>query len=291
MNSPVKQLIPANNSFTKLSVRLSAGQVLNRNGTNINCLECPLFPSIVFNQLICNNTICSSCGNYFDSLKPIGVNALVGIYARQEGLLEEVAYRELQKKFKIKISEPHSALPDLSGWYQVKNIKNQNLPLQVGITSIPFYGENQNLLGFAIVECTPENKKLIYPRTAWSFKDSPTEYFFNLPFSKPYPLYNWNLIANDLTVPVFLTDSIELAYWNSLCRIQGGIWTAWLGGAETAFDVRWDILRGRKVTHVLTQHSGLSMESIYKTALTANAKLTKVSGIDLNYKEYTPGSV
>lgn len=294
MNYPIKQVLSVNNSFANLSIRLSAGQILNRNDTDISCLECQLFPSMVVNQFVCNNTACSSYRNYLNYLNcSVIPGDLVKLYAQQEGLLLEDAYCDLQEKFKIKTSEKYSELSDIknSGWYQIKNIKKQNLLTHDQINYIPFLGATNNLLGCVIIERTSENQKLIYTRTAWSFGSSQTEYLFDLPFVKPYPLFNWNLIVNNPTVPIYLSDSVELAHWNSLHNHQGIIWTAWLGGSETALDVRWDILHGRKVTYVLMQHSGLSMKEIYKTALTASTKLKDVSAIELDYYECNPRNV
>ena len=143
-----------------------------------------------------------------------------------------------------------------------------------------------NLIGTVAVKIEDGRKTLI-PLTSWSQANSSYEYWFTVPFEKPYPLLNWNIIHQQNHAEICLVDSVELAHYNQISETSHDrIWTSWYGDIDAIPDVRWEILENRKVTYYLIPHSGRDMQDIYRTALRATHYIQSVPGITLEFIEY-----
>ena len=268
-----------------LSFLYSFGSAYSRVPEGCNCLTCPAFPQLVYDQKNCLN---NNCPGYYNSHIYLSDGnftgkSIVEIYAEQEGRILESAYKQLQDKFGINVDRPLDEIHDInnSDWYQVKNIKIP--PLNNGYNLlIPFYGEIGNVLGYCVIDYNYSSRqKKIVPLTAWAYGSEQRIYLFNIPFEKPYPLYNLNRLKSFSETPVVISDSIEIAGQKSSTNDIRFIYTSWLGGMEAIKDVDWSPLENRKIIIMLQHHSGYSDNQIHETAVSLIFELQKLNNIEI----------
>lgn len=275
-----------------LEVHFHAGQLFPNVGTRWGCPNCPQFPGVLGGQQACLNNGCPHhlalqvyCGQSSYSLR--------GLYAQQEGVATAEAMSRLQKKLGVENENPYSSVPeqDRGGWHQLKDIRQFAFTTPCA-TLIPFFGPRGNTLG-AVEVRQLGNQKVIVPMTAWSYGASSREVLLHVPFDAPCPLLNWNLIANNPSAEIWLTDSLELAYFRTMLPDRPGVWTSWFGRGSTALDVNWGILSGHKVNYLLHQHSGLSQKAQLETAIAAISKLKQVQDvtIDVDDSRFAPSPI
>ena len=259
------------------------GKVFHNNNNGQECIDCPFFLQILSGLGNCNNSYCADYKNLQIYLSQQPMPSLIEIFAIQEGITTEEAVAKLMDKFGIKLDEPFAAIPipEAANAHQIKNIRHV-MPVRPNILKIPFMSSANSLLGLAAVNQTTDNKKLVVPFTAWSFCGYSEELFFPVPFDKPYPLLNWNLIVQNPDAEIFLSESIEFADVNTNKYKQCSeiIWTAWIGGKETAADVNWEMLRNRKVTIVIQNSS----KDIVESALAAYFSLKPIAGVTIEFQ-------
>jgi len=280
LQSQLKQVENISESLHQYRVLFPFASVFkNTDASGINdCFDCPHALQFMSGYGECAKLFCPNYSNLKIHLNQQKLPTLIEIFASQEGVEVKDGYKILIDRFGINPDEPDT-LQGNGDWHQVKNISNMTTCL-LSFKHIPLYGPTNNLLGYWAIGYT-DNGKQIVPVTAWTFGGSHAEYFFQVPFKKPTPLFNWNLIVHNPGAEIFLTDSVEMAAiaTNSNSSV---IWTSWLGAAS---DVNWQILKQRKIKYVLIQHSGYSMKEIYKTAIIACSQLKDVEGIDIELIE------
>lgn len=265
-------------------INYTAGTVLDVN--EIDCLNCQHFiQTLTLGANFCPNINCPATRNLSIYLtgKAVFNPSLKELYSTEEGLPVSESNEKLKQMLEVDKLDPSSRLEEIieSGWKQVKSIRSPCQPWLPGATLIPFYGACNNLLGWAVIRMV-NGKKSVTTMTAWMHNASDQEHFFEVPFDKPYPLLNWNLIHDRSWLPVLLYPTVEQA---SHQQEQDTIATSFIDLVNTAADVNWDILKKRKVTFVLQPHSGLSMKQVYADAIPVVKHLKDVVGIDLTFQE------
>lgn len=283
LQEQLRHLENISSSLYKWGVYYPFGKIFFNNDGGKECLECPWFTEILAGTGSCTNAQCPDYKNLPVYLSQPQMPRIIDLFVMQEGLLPEDAVQKLMKEFGIKLDEPFTALPitDSDNVNQIRNIHGMPPSNNAIGRFIPFHGSANTVLGFAAVNQTVENKRLMFPVTAWSFSGSTEEFFFPVPFERPYPLLNWNLIVQNPDAEIFLSESIELADVNTnIYQYSEIIWTAWLGGKETAADVNWEILRNRKVTIVIHNNS----KDIVESALAAYFSLKSIAGVTIEFQ-------
>ena len=111
---------------------------------------------------------------------------------------------------------------------------------------------------------TESQTKSLIPMTMWMRNHSTTDQLFCVPLpEEKQPLYNLDQLTADPKSPVILTDSIELADANEL---EGVIFTSFICDSEQYDQVDWSPLLNRTVYYLITNHSGMLLESAYLKA-------------------------
>ena len=196
-------------------------------------------------------------------------NSLLELYANINFLREDEAVEKLKDKFSI----DHSVFSDFdmgkTRWYFVRHSSLSNDERLYYY----FKGPNELCLGAVLKEVDGGGKTLL-PCTTWVKNQNENKHKLSVPFPKPYPLYNLDLICDaNSDADIYLTDSIEIAYDNQHNIPQESweetVWTSWYGEKDAVADVDWERLKGKNVRYVLTRHSGFNEQQIYATALAA----------------------
>ena len=248
-----------------------------------DCLNCNIFLQFFTEKTICVHYNCPFYYNYqiYISDESYTSKAIEVIYAEQEGLTLESAYKQLQCILGINTELPYEEISTISNsnWYQIQTIKNPP-PALHNQFFIPFYGELNNILGYCAIYYDPLSKAIL-PLTAWSYGNEQNEYLLHIPFKKPYPLYNLNLIKIYQFANIVISDSIEIAYTESKKSDKSTIYTSWLGGLEAINDVNWSPLINRNVAIRLKQHSACTKNKIYEISIALIAKLEQIENVNL----------
>lgn len=273
----------------RLKMSSSCGLVLYGDSDDWGCPDCPIFSDILAGCATCLQQRCPNFRNLLAYLHPSYSSTLVDIFWRQSGTTREEAINLLHDRLGIDSRNPYAPPGGECGnWHQANWMPP--LPLPQGVSQcIPFNGPQGNILGYALISYTASAKTIV-PLVGMAHGASRRAIPLHVPFESPAPLLNWEQIANNPSAEICLTDSVELAYLRTISSDETSIYTAWLGGSRTAFNVNWNILKGHKVKYCLFQHSGLSKKAHWETALAAISKLRHVQGVtvDVDDSDFAP---
>ena len=104
--------------------------------------------------------------------------------------------------------------------------------------------------------------KCLVPVTTWIRENYPYNQYFCVPLPKDkQPLYNLDLLLKPETETVILTDSVELADSNQRNAFDGILFTSFICSPEHYEQVDWAPLRNKTIYYLITNHSGISLES------------------------------
>jgi len=280
----LQQLAEAEEKLSFLEQRkisFSFGQAFQVDSCGQDCLTCPDFPQQIGWRRFCKNTNCSCQSNFELYSGREHDPQLAELFADQEGILLEEALLRLQGILGINANEPFAPLPAemCTGWSQVKQCITPSPPPSDSRT-ISFFSPNGNLCQQAII-FQRDGKKIILPQTWWSC-DPRFVSELNIPSQEPYLLLNSDRLARYRDAEVYVTDSLVRAAIYSQNYNADTVWTSWIGGRMAAPGVNWSVLEGRKVTYVVRQHSGLSVDECHKVAATVLSKLKNVKLAECN---------
>ena len=104
--------------------------------------------------------------------------------------------------------------------------------------------------------------KCLVPVTTWMRKNYPYNQYFCVPLPEDkQPLYNLDLLLKPEAETVVLTDSVELADLNQRDAPGGVVFTSFICSLEHYEQVDWTPLRNKTIYYLITNHSGISLES------------------------------
>lgn len=104
--------------------------------------------------------------------------------------------------------------------------------------------------------------KCLIPVTTWIRENYPYNQYFCVPLPEDkQPLYNLDLLLKPETETVVLTDSVELADSNQRNAFDGIVFTSFICSPEHYEQVEWTPLRNKTIYYLITNHSGISLES------------------------------
>ena len=104
--------------------------------------------------------------------------------------------------------------------------------------------------------------KCLVPVTTWMRENYPYNQYFCVPLPEDkQPLYNLDLLLKPETETVVLTDSVELADSNQRNAFDGIVFTSFICSPEHYEQVEWTPLRNKTIYYLITNHSGISLES------------------------------
>ena len=104
--------------------------------------------------------------------------------------------------------------------------------------------------------------KCLVPVTTWMRENYPYNQYFCVPLPEDkQPLYNLDLLLKPETETIILTDSVELADSNQRHAFDGIVFTSFICSPEYYEQVDWTPLRNKTIYYLITNHSGISLES------------------------------
>lgn len=104
--------------------------------------------------------------------------------------------------------------------------------------------------------------KCLVPVTTWMRENYPYNQYFCVPLPEDkQPLYNLDLLLKPEAETVVLTDSVELADLNQRDAPGGVVFTSFICSLEHYEQVDWTPLRNKTIYYLITNHSGISLES------------------------------
>ena len=104
--------------------------------------------------------------------------------------------------------------------------------------------------------------KCLVPVTTWIRENYPYNQYFCVPLPKDkQPLYNLDLLLKPETETVILIDSVELADSNQRNAFDGIVFTSFICSPEHYEQVDWTPLKNKTIYYLITNHSGVSLES------------------------------
>ena len=104
--------------------------------------------------------------------------------------------------------------------------------------------------------------KCLVPVTTWMRENYPYNQYFCVPLPEDkQPLYNLDLLLKPETETIILTDSVELADSNQRHAFDGIVFTSFICSPEHYEQVDWTPLRNKTIYYLITNHSGISLES------------------------------
>lgn len=299
------------------------GQILDNTG-QIDCISCIHILEILRQGPRCTDSSCPCFRNhqrYCQDFVPFS-ETLLTVYAKQVGLPQEAALLELMEKLGVSADTP---LADLPVHEQSKIIHaratGQQFPLILGADRVVLLRspDAQLTLGGIAPWRFQDGTKATLPVTFTSYSTGGWEGWFCIPFRKPYPLLNADLLHAFPECPVALTDCIEAAApvgpflsptpfdaplpsptrifvgpfpsFPSLpppapifvCPLPTEVRTSWYGGREAVPHVDWKMLKGRSVVYWVLPHSGLPMEQHLATAVEVCFMLWAVPNMTLRF--------
>lgn len=127
----------------------------------------------------------------------------------------------------------------------------------------PFRNEYGEIRMQLIKLYDPETQtKCLIPVTTWMRGNYPYNQYFCVPLPEDkQPLYNLDLLLKPETETVILTDSVELADSNQRNAFDGIVFTSFICSPEHYEQVDWTPLRNKTIYYLITNHSGISLES------------------------------
>ena len=217
---------------------------------------------------------------YIDNVEQ--AKTLLKVYMEQEGITHEKdAVEKLALEFQIDANIYTD--PQIDGRTNWRQDKHSLKLLYSTDPHICFRGLNDQVEGYVKLE-----NSMFLPLTYWRKMPEEGILPLNVPFEKPYPLFNLNLIAQYPHADIFISE--HLAVVSAMAKIRTErIWSSWWGGSDAIFHVNWNCLRGRNVHYVITPHSKHKPEyqNAYRTAQKVCSCLEKIPEINLSFEQYT----
>lgn len=244
----MKKWLPNHEAYAELIVFKDSGDFHVVNGNRLNVTEPGEdYPTVLLNLYVQINNIDlkTAIASLCESFK-ISTNddlARIGIESKWEQC-NTICVRRKNDKYLLYRDEQNVGL-----------MTHKNLIIQLPVSSIHLKSSN-----------TPP-RNLHLPFKVHGF-------YYNLKWAKLHP-----------QAPIVLTDSIPLAEQNQHkfnlppFNVQPVQWMSWFGGRESVDHLDFGSFSGRIVYCLVIQHSGLSLEETYKTALTVKERLEK-SGVN-----------
>lgn len=214
----------------------------------------------------------------------------LSIYQQQYGFSEETAIGILAEQFSIEDDMAYAFTAQYGKvWFQSQRYRPGLLNSSDNSHLYYFAGKyGQTIL--AAEEKNLGSNKVVLPATVWMKRGHESDYIFNIPGPKPYPLFGLYAILKNPDAKVFLTDNIANA---NIIHIQSEspVFTSWLGGLRAVKYVDWRPLASMKngIHYLITYHSGISGKEIIQTALAVCIELKKI-GVNVIFYELTQES-
>lgn len=210
---------------------------------------------------------------------------LLNVYMMNENISEVDAVERLAREFNIDYNNFTESKLE-ANWKQNKSVRLNLSVLPFARIKLP---EKVIIVNSANGACLGGvelyNGELI-TKTYWRKMPDGVDFYLQIPFSKSYPVYGMDLIANNPLKPVYLTENIIIAHENNEQFLKpnpfsGAIWASWWGGADAVFDVDWKCLQGRDVHYVMS-----SIETDVKVfAMLKQAKVRSILCLKLNKRD------